>query len=219
MTLAHHRSETPATPPVVSLRPGALVIDLRQPRRVVSSAPFGGGLGWKRYLANCTVPIDFHHDDVDTMIRSSLAGHGLASEVTTCALTAVDVRQYRQADATEGDVLTSVYITVGLGNLSAPGLTPLAPRVPGTINVFALVTAELPDAALVEAVQIVTEVKARRLAGQTDRDGHAATGTSTDTVTVALLPGPSHRYAGAVTPVGRALARATDAALALAFPS
>lgn len=219
MTLAHHRSEAPATPPVVSLRPGAWVIDLKQPRRVVSSAPFGGGLGWKQYLVNCTVPIDFHHDDVDTMIRTSLAGHGLASEVTACALTAVDVRQYRQADVTEDDVLASVYVTVGLGNLSAPGLTPLAPHAPGTINIFALVTAELPDAALIETVQIITEVKARRLAGRMTRDGHAATGTSTDTATVALLPGPSHRYAGAVTPVGRALARATDAALTLALPT
>ncbi|MBI1906367.1 MAG: adenosylcobinamide amidohydrolase [Rhodocyclales bacterium] len=204
--------------PTVALHPGALVIDLMQPRRVLSSAPFGGGLVMSRYLVNSTVPGDFD-GDVDTTIHAVLDRHGLAGKAVTCALTAVKVEHYRHARAVEEDVCATVYVTAGLSNLAAPGLSPLVPALPGTINVFALVAADLPDAALVETVQIITEVKARRLAGRLTPDGHPATGTSTDTVTVALLPGPSHAYAGAVTPVGRALARACDAALMLALPS
>lgn len=204
--------------PTVTLHPGSLVIDLKQPRRVLSSAPFGGGLVRSRYLVNSTVPTDFH-GDVETTIRAVLGRHGLAGMAVTCALTAVNVERYQHALAVEDDVHVTVYVTAGLGNLAAPGLSPLAPMSPGTINIFALVAADLPDAALVETLQIITEVKARRLAGRLTQDGHPATGTSTDTVTVALLPGPSHGYAGGVTPVGRALARACDAALMLALPS
>ena len=216
MTLAPCHADAREDVPTAWLRPGALIIDLRQPRRVVSSAPFGGGLGWKRYLVNYTVPLDFH-EDVDTTVCAVLARHALDASTTTCALTAVDVRKFRYAEVREDDVCASVYLTAGLGNLAAPGLTPLAGHAPGTINVFALIAAALPDAALVETVQIITEAKARRLSGRLTRDGHPATGTSTDTVTVALLPGPAQRYAGAVTPVGRALARATDAALTQAL--
>lgn len=204
--------------PTVALLPGALVIDLKQARRVLSSAPFGGGLVRSRYLVNSTVPEDFA-GDVDTTIHALLGRHGLAGMAVTCTLTAVNVEHYQHARAVEQDVCATVYVTAGLSNLAAPGLGPLVPVAPGTINLFALVAADLPDAALVETVQIMTEVKARRLAGRLTQDGHPATGTSTDTVTIALLPGPSHAYAGAVTPVGRALARACDAALKLALPS
>lgn len=202
----------------MALLSGALIIDLKQPRRVLSSAPFGGGLVSSRYLVNSTVPEDFRCD-AEATVRALLDRHELAGAATTCALTAVNVEHYQQARAVEQDVCATVFVTVGLSNLAAPGLSPLAPALPGTINIFALVAADLPDAALVETVQIITEIKARRLAGRLTRNGHPATGTSTDTVTVALLPGPSHAYAGAVTPVGRALARACDAALKLALPS
>jgi adenosylcobinamide amidohydrolase len=212
MKLAPCHADARDDVPTASLRPGALIIDLQRARRVVSSAPFGGGLGWKRYLVNCTVPLDFD-EDVDATVCALLTRHTLDVAATTCALTAVDVQKFSYAEVREDDVCTSVYLTAGLGNLASPGLTPLAPRASGTINIFALVSAALSESALIETIQIVTEVKARRLAGRVTRDGDPATGTSTDSVTVALLSGPSQRYAGAVTPVGRALARATDAAL------
>ncbi|HKQ30323.1 MAG TPA: adenosylcobinamide amidohydrolase [Burkholderiales bacterium] len=215
MSQAYHHAETTdaLAASVLTLRPGVLIIDLQQRRRTLSSAPFGGGLVSNRYYAAYTVSNDFYCDDVDTTIRTLLSREGLPSDVTTCVLTAVDVARYRVGDAIEMGVQATVYATVGLGNLSAPGMTPLAPRRPGTINILALVNAELPDAALIEMVQIVTEVKARSIAGHSTTEGFPATGTSTDTVTVALLPGPRQTYAGAVTPVGRALARATDTAL------
>jgi adenosylcobinamide amidohydrolase len=206
-----------AQAPAVTLRPGVLIVDLGQVRRVISSAPFGGGLTSSRYLASYTVSKDFCPDDVETAIRAMLLRDELPENATTCVLTAVDVARYQVEYVLEGDVQASVYVTAGLGNLAAPGLSPLALRHPGTINIFALIGAELPDAALVETVQIITEVKARRLIGHSTPEGYPATGTSTDTITVALLPGPREQYAGAVTTVGRALARATDAALAKAL--
>jgi len=210
-----HEYRVPA--PVVALWSDALILDLHTPRRLVSSAPFGGGLTRSRYLLNHSVPRDFCGDDINATIRAALVRYRLTGASATCALTAVDVTRYESESATENSVQATVYVTAGLGNLSAPGLSALALRAPGTINLFALVSADMPDAALVETMQIITEVKARCLAGRLTADGYAATGTSTDTVTVALLPGPFQAYAGAVTPVGRALARATDAALTHAF--
>lgn len=203
--------------PAVTLRPGVMILDLREVRRVMSSAPFGGGLTSSRYLTNYTVSNDFCSDDTEASIRAMLLRDGLPVNATTCTLTAVDVARCQFASAREADVRASIYVTVGLGNLTAPGLTPLATRHAGTINIFALINADLPDAALVETIQIITEVKVRHLAGRSTPEGFPATGTSTDTVTVALLPGPREQYAGAVTAVGRALACATDTALTKAL--
>src|SRR6185436_11036043 len=99
---------------------------------------------------NLTVPKDFR--DLDETIRTALTLHQLPEASTTCALTAVDVSRYESASITEHDVRATVYVTAGLGNLSAPGLSPLAQAMPGTINLFALINADIPDAALVETL-------------------------------------------------------------------
>jgi len=191
----------------------ALVLDLQAPRRVLSSAPLGGGLTESRYLVNRTVPHDFCPPDVQNAARAELRALGLPEGGVTCALTSVDVWNYASGSAEERGVRATAFVTAGLGNLSAPGLTPLADRAPGTINAFVLIEADLPDAALVEAVQMITEVKARTLAGRVTEGGHPATGTSTDTVTLALLPGARHDFSGPLTPPGRAVARAFQDAL------
>lgn len=155
--------------------------------------------------------------DVSASIAQQLETLGLPIEVSTACVTAVDVKNHVRAEATEGDFRCTVIVTAGIGNLSSPGLTPAAQYQSGTINIIALIEANLPSAALVEAVQMVTEVKTRLLSGRLTSDGHPATGTSTDTVTVALLPGPMSDYCGAATVVGCALARACAEALSTAL--
>ncbi len=59
---------------------------------------------------------------------------------------------------------------------------------------------------------MISEVKVRCLQGLLTAEGYPATGTSTDTITVAFLPGPKQPYAGAVTPTGKALGLAVDQA-------
>lgn len=201
----------------VSERDGAMVIDLLQCSTLISSAPHRGGLTTSRYVVNYTVASDFCPIDVPASISAKLSALGLPSDQSTACLTAVDVARYTRAQVCEGGICCTVLVTAGIGNLSSPGLTSVCHLVPGTINIIALMQANLPPAALVEAVQIITEVKARALAGRITRDGHPATGTSTDTVTVAMLPGPPSPYCGAVTPAGFALARATQGALLCAL--
>ncbi|WP_084784979.1 adenosylcobinamide amidohydrolase [Calidithermus timidus] len=203
--------------PKMTLRDRTLIVDLGASRRVLSSAPFRGGLSYSRYLVNRTVPKDFCPPDLGGVVRADLEGLGLPPGVCVAHLTAVDVAAHAYAAAEEGGVRVQVWLTAGLGNLAAPGLSPLALSRPGTINVLAVLHADLAEAAMVEAVQIVSEVKARCLRGRTTREGYPATGTSTDTVSVALLEGPKQDYCGAVTPAGRALGRAVDGALSAAL--
>jgi adenosylcobinamide amidohydrolase len=198
---------------LLTLRDHAMILDLGGPRAVISSAPYRGGLVFSRFLLNTTVPSDFVALDLPSSLRVRLKALDLPLEQTTVCLTAVDVTKVQQGWASAGGLACTAFVTAGLGNLSAPGLTPIAPAYAGTINIFAVLQANLPPAALVEAVQMVTEVKARALSGRTTPHGDPATGTSTDTVTIALLDGPDSQYCGAVTAAGYVLARAVDLAL------
>jgi adenosylcobinamide amidohydrolase len=196
----------------LALRDGALILDLGGPRRLLSSAPYRGGLTQSRWWINHHVRLDFREDDVDAWIARRLTALNLPGAGTTACLTAAYVEQHGRATAISGEVRSHAVVTAGLSNLSSAGRTPpwRGDAAAHTINACVLVEALLPDAALVELVQIVTEVKARLLSGSETADGHPATGTSTDTVTVVQLEGPASRYAGAVTDAGHAAARAFE---------
>src|SRR6185369_11788508 len=94
-------TDAPHTSVVVTLRPGALIVDLGSARRIVSTAPYGGGLTSSRYFANYTVSNNFCADDVAAAIGAMLSRDGLPANATTCALTAVDVARYETAHALE----------------------------------------------------------------------------------------------------------------------
>lgn len=203
--------------PQTILRDNALIIDLGARRRVISSAPFRGGPSYSRYLVNQTVPKDFCATDVVGMLEADLEVMGLRPDACVAHLTAVNVANYTYAEVQEQGVLARVWLTAGLGNLASPGLSPIARPYSGTINIFVVLHADLSEAAMVEAVQIVSEVKARQLRQYFTQEGHPATGTSTDTVSVARLDGSRQDYCGAVTPAGRALGQAVDVALTAAL--
>lgn len=195
------------------LRDQALVIDLGSPRRLLSSAPWRGGLITSRWWVNKHVHLAFRPGDVEGWIGGMLSELKLPPGETTCCLTAAYVERFGSASACGEGVGVHALVTAGLSNLSSAGLTPAWNREverPShhTINACLLVEAALSDAALVELVQIVTEVKARVLSPRKTTEGFQATGTSTDTVTVIELGGPLSAYAGAVTPVGNAAAKA-----------
>ncbi|MEW5707382.1 MAG: adenosylcobinamide amidohydrolase [Pseudomonadota bacterium] len=198
----------------VTLASGALVVELGACRPVLSSAPYRGGWVRSRFWVNHSVGLDFREADPQGWIADRLASLGLPAEETTGCLTAARVERYGEGGAARDGFRACALVTAGLGNLSAPGLSPVFETpVPHTINACVIVEAALPEAARVELVHLIAEVKARALAGLRTPDGHPATGTSTDTVTVAFAPGPSARYAGAVTPVGWCVARAFEQAL------
>jgi hypothetical protein len=85
-----------------------------------------------------------------------------------------------------------------------------------TINMLVLVDSPLTDAALVYAVQTATEAKAQALADAAipahNHDGFA-TGTATDSICIAALPGSTEPFAGPMSPAGAAIARCVHGAI------
>lgn len=177
------------------------------PMRAVSSAPCGGGLGLRHWVLNAQVPADYARRDPHVHLGELAAALGLTGSGVGM-LTAAAVERYTADD----DGGASVVATVGLGQpilAAAPEEAP-ADRGAGTINLVAVVSERLSDAALVNAVGTVTEAKAQALA----EAGLAATGTATDAVCI-LCPdeGRPHDFGGPRSRWGSRLARATHAAV------
>jgi adenosylcobinamide amidohydrolase len=214
-----------------------LVVPFPTPLRVISSAPWGGGLGLRRFVINAQVPPGYSRHDPDAHLagiarRLDLAGPGVGM------LTAADV----EAAGTAHDDGVEVIVTVGLGHpiraAGPEGPTDRGvPRNPGdrgvpedpgdrgvpeddeeqatagTINLIAVLPVRLSDAALVNAVATATEAKVQALGDL----GFDATGTATDAVALACpAGGVPEPFGGPRSWWGGRLARAVHAAVLLA---
>jgi adenosylcobinamide amidohydrolase len=203
-----------------------LVVPFAVPLRVISSAPWGGGLGLRRFVLNAQVPPGYSRRDPDAHLAAVARHLGLAGPGVGM-LTAADVEANRAA-AEEG---VEVVATVGLGHpirAAAPG--PGVRGVPGpgvrgvpgeedaeeatagTINLIAVLPVRLSDPALVNAVATATEAKVQAL-----RDlGLDATGTATDAIAVACpAVGVPEPFGGPRSAWGARLARAVHMAVLL----
>ena len=167
-------------------------VGIEGPFRVLSSAPWHGGLRPAPRIVNVQVPFDFDHD-VGTFFRKFEREHHLPGSVGF--LTAVDVRTAVRRKCRSHWLL----VTAGVGNPS---------RV-GTINILLAVAGNPSPAAQVELVKMVTEAKVAALYDLDIRAGPVpATGTSTDGVAIAATGnGPKFDYAGPATSIGRAIGR------------
>lgn len=191
----------------------ALVVDLGGSRRCLSSAVLGGGLRIATHWLNLQVPPGYARLDPHAHLAAEARARGLDPAAVVGMLTAADIdaaEAARRAPAT-------VHATVGVGQpLAAAGrLLRTVARV-GTINLLVSVDAPLSDAALAGAIQTATEAKTQALAdaGITacNHPGFA-TGTATDSLCVAALPGGTVPFAGPATPVGAAIAAAVHGAV------
>lgn len=184
-----------------------LVVRFPGPRRVLSSAPWGGGLGLRRFVLNAQVPPGYARRDPDAHLAAIAASLGLGG-AGVGMLTAAEVE--RAVTTTDGGV--TVVATVGLGHpLRAAAPAAAEERATaGTINLVAVVPVRLADAALVNAVATATEAKVQALADL----GLDATGTATDAVAVACPPaGAPEPFGGPRSVWGARLARAVHAAM------
>jgi adenosylcobinamide hydrolase len=184
-----------------------LVWRFAAPRRVVSSAPMGGGIGVRGWIINAQVPLSYARTDVDAHLRSIAAANRCDGDGVGM-LTAASVEFV--TDAVDDDV--HAWATVGL---RVPTWAAAAPDVeavdtvdtfrPGTINVVVTVPARLADAALVNAVMTATEAKTQALLDA----GVDGTGTASDAVCVVCpIDGAVEPFAGPRSHVGAPLARA-----------
>lgn len=194
----------------VRLRDGALVADLGDIHRSISSAVLGGGIGRIRSWINLGVGADYARTDPAVHVAGEAAG--LAPPVVGM-LTAADITRYTDASAP----LARAVATVGISHpLAAAGTRPrVVPRA-GTINILVVADAPLDDAGLVGALQTAVEAKAQALAdaGVSALNGDGfATGTATDAICVACPPGSTRAFAGPATATGADIARAVHAAV------
>jgi len=186
----------------------------------LASALVGGGFCVTRCIVNRHVSRDYMQSDPGGDLRSFAASRGI-SEPFVGLMTAVHLDQARAACLQDGDLKIAAVVTAGLSNPAAPGLSPPAALLPGTINMVLLVDAQLTPAAMVNAVITATETKAHLLLehGVHTPEGYPATGTSSDALVVACTGrGDALAYAGPATRVGWLIGRAVRQALGEAFP-
>ena len=175
------------------------------PVRVISSAPYGGGIGVRSWVLNAQVPTNYRRTDPDAHVLQiadavGVEGHG------TGMLTGADVTDVRHVNDTGVDAA----VTVGLGQPTWASAPDEVAELVGTINVVAWIPACMSPAALVNAVATVTEAKTQALF----EAGIAATGTATDAVVIACPDtAAGDAFGGPRSVWGARLARATHAAV------
>ncbi|MBM4137978.1 MAG: hypothetical protein FJ244_00615 [Nitrospira sp.] len=198
-----------------------LIIDLGGRRRVLSSAPHGGGFTLASYILNHQVeahpsengcrPTHFPNPSRTLRILADRLGVG---KDTVGLMTAVPMTQLVRARARVGDLWVECFATVGVTNAVCAGEWPTAHTQrkstahPGTINLILITNGHLSHAALVGTVQVATEAKTgllREYAVPSCQSQATATGTGTDAVVIASQlrgQGPLYQYSGTHTIIG-----------------
>lgn len=178
--------------------------------RMLSTGVLGGGLGERSWVLNAQVPGGYARMDPVTHL-TEIAASLHATGPGVGLLTAADVRARRRA--TDTGVWTVATVGVGTPSWAAfPGAAGDAPGAPppGTINIVVALPVAMEDAALVNLVATVTEAKVQALLDA----GHAATGTPSDAVCVAVrTDGPAEPFGGPRSTWGARTARAVHAAV------
>jgi len=203
-----------------------LVIDLGGRRRVLSSAPQGGGLTLASYVLNHQVEANSSATgdqsktfaDPASFLRKVAFRLGIRAR-TVGLMTAVPMTQLVMARAVSDGLWVECFATVGVTNAVRAGEWPPprshrdGPGKPGTINLILITNGSLSHAAMVGVVHVATEAKTGVLRDHmvpSRCSGMAATGTGTDAV-VTVCPqrgqGPSHLYSGTHTIIGALIGR------------
>ena len=193
----------------------AVVVRAEQPLRAVSSAIVGGGVAEIRSIVNLHVPRGFDCDQSERLLDDFVKRRSLPRPFVGL-LTGALTEHAEQATERQEGLTVWTAVTLGLGNRSTAGRSPVAVWRPSTINTIVIVDGRPDDAALVNLVITATEVKALALAegGVRSPDGELVTGTSTDAVVVAATGrGSRCRFGGPVSEVGWLVARTVRSAM------
>ena len=154
------------------------------PCRVLSSAVLNGGLTGTRSLLNLRV--DKHQPPPWPSPRDTLSAQAqklALPQPVTGMMTAASMKSLGTAQADDGGLMVQCWVTAGLSNLLRAGDPADGVPVPGTINIWLYINQPLTDAALAEALILLTESKvtAVRDAGLQSPVSHLpASGTGTD---------------------------------------
>lgn len=195
-----------------------LSADLGAPHRVLSWAPHKGGITtasrilW-REVRNADLPEGF---DIAPWLSAELVAR--QAQDTVCLLTSRDVTSHVFTRAEVEGITVEALTTAGLSNAESVGARRDWQAMDwGTINIAVQIHARLTETALIEALSIATQA---RTAAVIDCALHLptgiATGTGTDCIALAALPGTDHPHAGLHTAVGEAVGAAVRRGVAQA---
>jgi len=193
----------------------AFHVQSREILTVLSSSFFGGGFQRVRHIVNANVAEDYCSDVPADDLRAIASRCGVTDPFVGL-LTAVPLRKARVVFSDVGDLRVGALVTAGIGNATSAGISPPCESKPGTINIILLLDAKLTRSAMVNAIITATEAKCAVLNEMKVRtpDGGLATGTSTDTVTVAMTGlGSAQPYAGPATVLGWLIAKTVRQAI------
>ena len=200
-----------------------LVVRFSPPRRVISSAVRGGGIGWAHAIINHQVSESIIQSKRDK--RQSQRWEDPARSLGKIAdrlgisgqciglMTLVDLGHLVVTREQAAGLWVEGLFTIGVTNAvraGEPAADPsqLAPL--GTINIILVTNAKLAMAALVGAVTVATESKTAKLLENrisSSSGSGLATGTGTDSIVIAIGEGPRLRYSGTHTKMGELIGR------------
>lgn len=187
----------------------AIHIQSDEPLTTLSSAIVGGGFSHIRHILNAHVDKNFNAKNPEGWLRSLAAKMNIHDSFIGL-MTAVKLHKARIKFLESDGLGVGALVTAGVSNASAAGVTPPFSSKPGTINIILLLHARLTRAAMLNAIITATEAKSAVLKERNilTPNGDPATGTSTDTVTIATTNlGVLQPYAGPVTVLGWLIAR------------
>ncbi len=194
-----------------------LVVELGEPREMLSSALVGGGRRRASIVAWYAVDGRELTPPVDTrgFLVERLAERGISGAVGL--MTSSDLDRYVDVEKSADGRSVRVIATVGMGNALRAGDPASEGGGVGTINVVCAVSAALSEEALVEAIALVAEARTAAVleAGiPSARSGLAATGTGTDCIVLAAaVDGERIGFAGKHTLVGHLIGDAVGEAV------
>jgi adenosylcobinamide amidohydrolase len=197
----------------VSVRDRTLIVSLPEEYRVLSWAPLQGGFSTARSVLNHQVRTDVYPAEEPGEFLLALARRLGVAEPAVGLMTGVVMERLVRRVIQRKALLLECFATVGVSNALTVGDAATYEDKPGTINIITLVNQPLTDAALIEAVGIVTEAKTRALLEAKIRSTVSdlpATGTGTDCVAIGgPIGAPAFRYCGKHTVLGELLGRVT----------
>ena len=175
----------------------------------LSSAIVGSGFQRVHHILNFHVDKNYYCPNPKADLQT-FAGRMGVNERFVGLLTAVNLNKVRLVFLQDDGLSAGALVTAGVSNAACAGVTPPFSHQPGTINIILLLDARLTQAAMLNAVITATEAKSAILREMNilTASGDPATGTSTDTVTIAATgKGKLQSYAGPVTTLGWLIAR------------
>jgi len=194
----------------------SLVIDLGRRRRILSSAPRGGGFVQARYVINHQV--DANPRRSDDPVRKCEWGDparylGLvarkvgATDDCVALMTAVPMNRLVVLREQAENLWIEGFFTAGVTNAVRAGDSVGTEEGygPGTINMILVTNARLTHSAMVCAVQVMTEAKTAALFRANVhcwRGRPGATGTGTDATVIVCGDGPPLKFSGTHTKIG-----------------